>query len=160
MSEFVTCYTMHGEAIPVRTSDLTFRPSAYAIIVHEGKLLLTNTRSTGKWSAPGGGVEIGETLEAALRRELKEECGIEIEIVARAFFHETFLYYPPLKRAWQCHQFFFVCKPLSLELSDALNVEDDEAESPQWVDVPTLRAERIQLCGKEIMEFLGTKNGP
>lgn len=35
----------------------------------------------GKWEIPGGGVEFGETLEEALKREIKEEYGCDIRIL-------------------------------------------------------------------------------
>jgi 8-oxo-dGTP diphosphatase len=55
-----------------------------AILVHEGKILIARRgkgdRLAGKWEFPGGTVEEGETPEVCLRRELKEEFDIEIEV--------------------------------------------------------------------------------
>lgn len=55
-----------------------------AIIVQDGKILLTKRGSEpgkGKWSVPGGLVELGESLEKALIREVKEETNLDVEIV-------------------------------------------------------------------------------
>ena len=55
-----------------------------AIIEKEGKILIARRKQglylAGKWEFPGGKVEKGETPEACLRRELREEFGIEVEL--------------------------------------------------------------------------------
>jgi 8-oxo-dGTP diphosphatase len=38
-----------------------------------------NEPSRGRWSLPGGAVELGETVREAARREVQEECGLQIE---------------------------------------------------------------------------------
>jgi 8-oxo-dGTP diphosphatase len=54
-----------------------------AVIVDEGKVLLVKRKYEplkGQWSLPGGMVEIGETLETALAREMLEETGLRVEV--------------------------------------------------------------------------------
>jgi 8-oxo-dGTP diphosphatase len=51
-----------------------------AIAVDEDRLLLIQRRrppAKGRWSIPGGRVEVGETLAEAVARELREETGLE-----------------------------------------------------------------------------------
>jgi mutator protein MutT len=53
-----------------------------AIIICNGKILLEkrgNEPGKGKWSIPGGLVELGETVEQTVIREVKEETGLEVE---------------------------------------------------------------------------------
>jgi len=53
------------------------------VVVDDGKVLLVRRRYEplkGHWSLPGGMVEIGETLEAALTRELLEETGLAVDV--------------------------------------------------------------------------------
>lgn len=58
-----------------------------AVIEGEGRYLITQRRTTavlpGLWEFPGGKVEPGESDEAALRREVRERLGVEIEVKAR-----------------------------------------------------------------------------
>ena len=52
------------------------------IIVREGKILLErrkNEPGRGKWSIPGGTVELGESLEQTVIRETREETGLSVE---------------------------------------------------------------------------------
>ena len=50
------------------------------IILLEGKVLLIHRRNPPHgWALPGGFVEYGETVEDAVRREMKEETGLELE---------------------------------------------------------------------------------
>ena len=54
-----------------------------AVIVDEGKVLIVKRRYeplAGQWSLPGGAVEVGETLETSIAREMLEETGLEVEV--------------------------------------------------------------------------------
>ncbi len=61
------------------------RISAYAILQEAGQILLCRLSKElpqweGRWTLPGGGLEFGESPEAAVIREAREETGLEIRV--------------------------------------------------------------------------------
>lgn len=58
------------------------KPAVSAVIVRDGEILLVKRGcepNMGLWSLPGGSIELGETLQEALAREVLEETSLEVE---------------------------------------------------------------------------------
>lgn len=68
---------IRGDVKSVPVDQLRWRPSAYAIVVHDGKLLTIRYKN-GKYDLPGGGIEFGETIEESVVREAREETGMKV----------------------------------------------------------------------------------
>lgn len=49
------------------------------VVDKEGRVLITQRRDNGRWEPPGGVLELEETIEEGLRREVLEETGVEVE---------------------------------------------------------------------------------
>ena len=54
------------------------RAGAYAVLAHDGRILLTRLSSTRVWTLPGGGIDHGEDPVDAVRREVHEETGLPL----------------------------------------------------------------------------------
>lgn len=59
------------EIDPDRSKAQLIRPSVSAVILQDGRLLLAQRTDSGQWNLPSGSVEIGETVTAALEREVR-----------------------------------------------------------------------------------------
>lgn len=103
-----------------------------AVVVRDGKVLLV-LRGTepgrGLWSLPGGVVHRGETLRAAVVRELREECGIEVAVSESAEVVERMI--PDVEGRLQYHYVIldYRARWLRGELAASEEVED-----ARWVD--------------------------
>lgn len=66
---------------PNQFQDKIIRHGAYGVVLQDFKILLTQKKTgpyEGLWGLPGGAIEFGETPEETLKREMLEECSLEI----------------------------------------------------------------------------------
>jgi len=135
----VECISIKGGKVTVPVEKLVFRPSVYGVIIHGDKILMVHNKSNGKLFFPGGGVNLGETLSDALKREVREETGIEIKVGKFLHFKEQFFYWDPGDEAYHMFNFFYICRPKTFKLLDDDKVDDEEAEKPRWIDIEKIR---------------------
>jgi 8-oxo-dGTP diphosphatase len=121
------------------------------VVVREGKVLLIRRGKEplfGRWVVPGGTVELGETLESALVREMEEETGLRVEPL------EVLTVFDRIQRDGERVVYHFVivdylCRRLSGEAkaaSDALEVAwASPAELPAY-DLPAKALEVVDAA--------------
>jgi nucleoside triphosphatase len=151
------CNTLLNEKRLIPTEELVFRPSVYGLVKNEGKILLIRTSATGVYEFPGGGIELGERMEEALRRELIEEAGIEVSVGKFLLFKENFFYHDRTQEAYHSLLFVYECSPLQKDLPEAhIDVDGRETEEPVWADISTLEENDFAGTDREFFtEFKG-----
>ena len=103
-----------------------------AAIVRDGKILVVRRARApahGLYTLPGGVVEIGETLDEAVTREVREETGMTIEPVALAGFRETIV--RDQQNRVERH---FVILPFAARWIAGEPVLNDELSEWRWVE--------------------------
>ena len=68
------------DSIKMKTDDYNFKFRVSGLIIRNNKLLLVDMDNSGFLCLPGGYVELGETTEDAVKRELAEEIGKDVII--------------------------------------------------------------------------------
>ncbi len=110
------------------------------VVIHRDRVLLIRRGSEplkGEWSIPGGLVELGEELTAGVRRELKEETGVDVETL------ECILVFDRIMRDGDRVKYHYViadylCRRIGGRLRPASDVVD-----ARWVRRDDLRQYRL-----------------
>jgi len=120
-------------------------PVAAAIILHNSKILIARRAPHkflgGLWEFPGGKIEVGESPESCIERELNEELQIKVEI--NAFLTEQYFDYGIFSVKLKV----YVCRFLSGSLS---LVDHDDV---RWVDPENVLSYQLAPADVPIMEY-------
>ena len=121
------------------------------VIIEQGKILVTQRKEDSYqgllWEFPGGKVKEGEEPRGALRRELKEELDIEVEVgmIFEAVYY-PYPIYPILLLIYHCHIEKGVLKPLG-------------CKDLRWVSLEELKRLPMPPADDPIRKHLGSSEG-
>ncbi|HLY40082.1 MAG TPA: NUDIX hydrolase [Terracidiphilus sp.] len=102
-----------------------------AVIVDRGRVLLVRRGHEpllGKWSLPGGLIEVGETLQSALVREVREETGLVVEPV------ELIELIDSIHRDGERVRYHFVIADYLCRVTSGGLLAASDADEARWVD--------------------------
>ncbi len=118
---------MYGEEYSQTPSYV--RPACRAIIIKDNKILLSHEKHTGVYLTPGGGIENGESLEACVMREVREETGFTVRpirpfaVFKEYFFEKLFV------------NNYFVCEVTGEGEQSLTENEILHGVEPEWVEL-------------------------
>jgi 8-oxo-dGTP pyrophosphatase MutT (NUDIX family) len=137
-----------------------------AFVVHENKLLLVRKADSdpshpGKWEVPGGRMNFGEEVDEHIKRETREEVGIEISPGPPFYIWQWVL-----RREDEAgHPYRMqvvavarLCTPNSQQLSSEGRVDEDHLGEMEWTDISKLsQYEFIPNMGPVIDAFYSVR---
>lgn len=128
-------------------------------VVHDaGRILLVRRKkepSRGLWTFPGGAVELGEPIELAVRREVLEETGVEIEV------ERVLVVLDRIERDENdvVHYHYVIVDYLARPVGGTLRAGDD-ADGVLWAGVTDLdRLEMTEPAGEIARALLRAQTG-
>lgn len=121
-----------------------------ALIFDGDRILLVqrgNEPYKGWWSLPGGGVETGERLEAAILREVQEETGLEVEIVQLATIFERLM--PDAEGRCEYH---YVLIDYECRITGGTLEAGDDSAAVAWFPLDELKEIKLTEGTREVIE--------
>lgn len=121
-----------------------------------GNLLLQQRADDGKWSHHGGAIEIDESVDDALRREVKEELNLELDelslfgIYSGAAYHHTY----PNGDETSCIDIVYLCSKFHGEIK----LQEDEVLQIKWFNQANLPHNISDNARQAIVDYFDKKN--
>lgn len=114
----------------------------------QGKVfLMKSPKWHDHWIIPGGHIELGETMEQALKREIKEETGLDIYDIKFVLFQE-FINDPIFWKKKHFVFFDFACKTNSTKVT----LEQREGKEYVWATIEEAMNMKIDTYTKKLIE--------
>ncbi len=123
------------------------------IVDDEGRVVLIKRRYeplAGQWSLPGGTLEVGETLEAGVAREMLEETGLEVEVGPVIDVFDRILLDADKKVRYHFVLVDYLCRPRGGSLAADSDVTDAVYAHPEHLAEYKLTAKAEEMIRKGV----------
>lgn len=127
------------------------------VIIADGQVVLIKRRYeplAGRWSLPGGSLEVGESLADGASRELREETGLDVEVGPIVEVFDRILRDEDGRVRYHFVLIDFLCRPIGGVLEAA-----DDVSDARWVPLDGLvpydlteKAETVIGLGRHLLE--------
>jgi len=133
--KYIICRDIKDKKYKVPVTDLNFRTSVYGLIFKNDKILLS--KQWDGYDFPGGGVEKGELIENALKREVWEETGVKVTPGKLLTITEDFFISLETKTPLHSILIYYLCtKPTGrISTRNFDRYEKTYLSAAEWVDV-------------------------
>ena len=129
-----------------------------AVVIEGGKVLLVRRGHApleGRWTLPGGLVELGETLEDALRREVREETGWTVRVGKQLALFDFIEKDEDDRVRYHYVLADFLCERIEGDLCAGSDVTDVRLVSPDELDAYDVTAKALEVIGDGLKLVLG-----
>jgi 8-oxo-dGTP diphosphatase len=133
--------------------DCFHRVTIKGLCVKDGKVLLVRESKelSGKWEMPGGGLDFGENVELALRREIEEEMGLKVSKVSKKPIYIWTHRYENNRRkiGW----YYSIVLAYRVEFENLQFVPTDECEAIEFFSKGQLKNKELNEQTKELADL-------
>ncbi|MGH9805300.1 MAG: NUDIX hydrolase [Candidatus Acidiferrales bacterium] len=123
------------------------------VVVRDGAVLLVKRAAEplrGRWSLPGGAVELGESLEEAVARELKEETGLTVRVLGLVEAFDRITRDTDGRARYHYVLLDFLCEPLEGDPVAASDVDAVAWARPEEFAAYELGPHAQRVCEKAL----------
>ncbi len=124
-----------------------------AVIVDAGKVVLVRRRYeplAGRWSLPGGTLELGETLETGAAREMREETGLHVEVGPIIEVFDRIMLDEQRRVRYHFVLVDYLCRPVGGELQAGSDVGDAVLVAPASLGAYDLTAKARAVIARAL----------
>lgn len=94
------------------------------LLNEQGQILMVEEKlDPGKWSIPGGWADIGFTPSEVIKKEMKEETGLDVEVERILAVYDKKCH-PHPQEAFYTYKIVFLCRKISGELRNTFDIDD------------------------------------
>lgn len=132
-------------------------PGVAGAITKGNRILLVRLRLLGKWQIPGGILQLNESIQSAIKREIREELEIQLEVGKLISIYSGPNWTIGYSNKDRVQQVLFFFKMKGHVREDQIHIEKSEISEWRFCDLADIPDDTIECCKQKVKDLLEYK---